>query len=227
MVAQVSERDPGVLAGMIHERTAAFLSTARPRSGGDSIVVSRATVSTLVGLLALDHHLHGGQFAETAGSVWTGQVADLHAPLSTVLPYAFDPDAAKGFHGSFTLRLRGVDPLRYAIDHGRLTMDLAGRTDCTLTADPQTFLRVGIGVVSQLRAALTGKMRAGGRKPWLGFFDQPFVPADPARRRRPLTRLADRVTSAMGADQPGACDDPADQPAFSVAVPYQDGPRGV
>jgi hypothetical protein len=38
-----------------------------------------------------------------------------------------------------------------------------------MTADPQTFLRVGIGVVSQLRASLTGKLRAGDRKLWLGF----------------------------------------------------------
>ena len=38
-------------------------------------------------------------------------------------------------------------------------MDLAGRTDCTLTSDVQTFLRVGIGVVSQTHAALTFKVR--------------------------------------------------------------------
>lgn len=169
LVAQVTERDPVVLAEMIGDATTSFLATVRARSGNDATDVPRATVSTGVGLIALDQHLHGGQLAETSGSMWQGNVADMHSPLRAVLPYAFDPQAADGFRGSFTLRLRGVDPVSYAIVDGHLQIDPDGRTDCTITADPQTFLRVGIGVVSQLRAALTGKLRAGGRKPWLGF----------------------------------------------------------
>jgi len=169
MVAEVPERDMAVLADLIAEGTASFLAAARTRAGDDAISIPRASVSTLVGLLALDHHLHGGQFSETAGSVWNGSVADMHSPLRAVVPYAFDPKAAKSFRGTLTLQLRGVEPLTYAIANGQLEMDSDGRTDCTLTADPQTFLRVGIGVVSQLRASLTGKLRAGGRKPWLGF----------------------------------------------------------
>ena len=169
MVAQVSERDTTVLAGLIAESTASFLAAARIRAGHDAISLPRASVSTLVGLLALDHHLHGGQFSGTAGSVWNGRAADMHSPLRAVMPYAFDPKAAKNFRGSFSLRLQGVEPLTYAVANGRLEMDPDGRTDCTITTDPQTFLRVGIGVVSQLRASLTGKLRAGGRKPWLGL----------------------------------------------------------
>jgi putative sterol carrier protein len=180
MVAQVSERDPVVLADMIAEQAASFLATVRARSGGEEIAaLPGATVTTLVGLLALDQQLHGGQFAETAGSVWQGRVADMHSPLSAVLPYAFDPQAAERFRGSFTLRLRGVEPVRYAIANGELQMDHEGRTDCTLTADPQTFLRFGIGLVSQLRATLTGKIRAGGTKPWLALAVNRLFPPIP------------------------------------------------
>jgi hypothetical protein len=167
MVAQVRERDPEVLATLTGRATADFLSSARARSGDAPVAVPRATVATLVGLLATDHHLHGGQFAETAGSPWAGRVADLHAPLSTVLPYAFDPEAAQTFRGSYTLRLKGVEPVRFAVVDGVLHLDAPGPTDCTMTSDVQTFLRLGIGVVSQMRATLTGRVRAGGRKPWL------------------------------------------------------------
>jgi putative sterol carrier protein len=179
MVAQVTERDPGVLADLLADATASFLSTVRSRPAADAVAFPRGTVATLAGLLALDHHLHGGQFCETAGTVWSGRVADMHSPIRAVLPYAFSPQAAKDFRGSFTFRLRGVEPVHYAIADGEIDMDPGDRTDCTLTADPQTFLRVGIGVVSQLRATLTGKLRAGGRKPWLGFATTRLFPPVP------------------------------------------------
>jgi hypothetical protein len=179
MIAQVSERDPAVLAELTAERTAAFLVAARSRSADDALGFARATVTTLVGLLALDHHLHGGQFTETAGTTWVARVADMYSPLSAVLPYAFDAQAARGFTGSFALRLRGVEPVRYAVIDGALQMDPEGRMACTITADPQTFLRFGIGVVSQLRATFTGRMRAGGSKPWLAFAVNRLFPPIP------------------------------------------------
>jgi putative sterol carrier protein len=177
MVAETPERDTAVLADLIEEGTAAFVASARAHEGHEGIGLPRASVSTIVGLLALDHHLHGGQFSVTAGHGWQGRVADMHSPLRAVVPYAFDPKAAQNFHGSFSLRLRGVEPIRYRVAHGRLELDSDRRVDCTMTADPQTFLLVGIGVMSQLRAALSGKLRAGSRKPWLAFaFSRLFPP---------------------------------------------------
>lgn len=179
MVAQVTERDLDVLAGMIEQATAQFLSTVRAGPGDSPVEMPGATVSTLVGLVAGDHHLHGGQFAQTAGVQWAGRVADMHAPLSIVLPDAFDRVAARGFHGTYLLRLKGVAPIRYAVDDGVLHLDVAGPTDCTVTSDPQTILRLGIGVVSQLRATFTGKLRAGGRKPWLALATNRLFPPIP------------------------------------------------
>lgn len=177
MIAEVPERDTTVLADLIAEGTASFVATARAHAGHEAIGLPRASVSTIVGLLALDHHLHGGQFRQTARSVWHGRVADTHSPLRAVVPYAFDPLAAQNFHGSFSLRLRGVEPLTYSVANGQLELDSDERVECTMTADPQTFLLVGIGVVSQPRAALTGKLRVGGRKPWLGLaFPRLFPP---------------------------------------------------
>jgi hypothetical protein len=169
MVAGVEERDVGVLAEMVEKSTTQFVGDIRALSGDDPVAVPRATVSTLVGLLAADHHLHGGQLTQATGTRWEADVADLRAPLSVVLPYAFDPERARGFTGSFTLRLNGVAAIRYAVVDGRLDTEVAERTDCTVASDPQTFLRMGIGVVSQLRAAATLRLRAGGRRPWLAL----------------------------------------------------------
>jgi putative sterol carrier protein len=177
MIASIPERDVTALADMVAESTASFVAAARAHAGDDAIGLPRATVSTIVGLLALDHHLHGGQFSSTAGSEWHGRVADLHSPLRAVVPYAFDPTAARDLRATFRLRLRGVEPLTYAVADGRLEMDPAGRVDVGMTADPQTFLLVGIGTVSQLRATLTGKLRVGGRKLWLALaFPRLFPP---------------------------------------------------
>ena len=69
MIAEIPERDTTVLADLIEEGTASFVATARAHAGHEAISLPRAKVSTIVGLLALDHHLHGGQFSNTAGSV--------------------------------------------------------------------------------------------------------------------------------------------------------------
>ena len=37
----------------------------------------------------------------------------MHSPQRAVVPYAFDPKAAQNLHGSFSLRLRGVEPVRF------------------------------------------------------------------------------------------------------------------
>jgi putative sterol carrier protein len=177
MVAAVPERNTAVLAQLLRERTASFTETVSALRATDPLKAPRATVGALTALLALDHHLHGGQVAETSGDRWTSEVAGLHAALSTVVPYAFDPEAARGFRGSYALRLRGMEPVTYSVDDGRLTMNVPGRTDCVLTTDVPTFLRMGIGALSQARAVLTGRMRAGGRRPWLaGRVNRLFPP---------------------------------------------------
>lgn len=167
MVASVPERDPAVLSRLLEERTASFLRTVSGLDGDQPLGAPGGSVGVLTALLALDHHLHGGQVAETSGSAWTGEVADLHPALCTVVPYAFDPAAARGFHGSCALHLRGVAPVTYAVEDGRLEVGVPGRPDCVVRSDVPTFLRLGIGTVSQVRAALTRRVRVGGRKPWL------------------------------------------------------------
>jgi len=179
LVAQVEEREPAILADLVEQSTTQFLGTMRALGGDDPVAIPRGTQSVVVALAASDHHLHGGQLAQTAGTRWAGRLADLHVPLRILVPYAFDPAGAAGFTGSYELRLRGVEPIRYAVADGVLLSEPPDRVDCTITTDPQTFLRLGIGVVSQTRATLTGKLRAGGRRPWLALATNRLFPPIP------------------------------------------------
>ena len=57
-----------------------------------------------------------------------------------------------------------------AIRGGRLTVDADdGPVDCHVSADPVALLLVSYGRQSQWVPALTGKLLAWGRKPWLGL----------------------------------------------------------
>jgi putative sterol carrier protein len=51
-----------------------------------------------------------------------------------------------------------------------------GEADCTLRADPEAMLLVGYGRMGKWRAAATGKLLVGGRRPWRALaFDRSFL----------------------------------------------------
>ena len=57
-----------------------------------------------------------------------------------------------------------------AVDHGTAVVTAAGeKSDCVITADPVAFLLLGYGRISQWSPILRGKLRAGGRKPWMAM----------------------------------------------------------
>jgi hypothetical protein len=54
------------------------------------------------------------------------------------------------------------------IDGGRVTVELpGGPTDVRLHSDPVTLNLLLFGRLGRARAALTGKVVVGGRRPWL------------------------------------------------------------
>jgi putative sterol carrier protein len=90
-----------------------------------------------------------------------------------MLPYFVNHAAAAGVRASFDLRLRDKDSprVRLTFDDGTLYVASgpAEPVDCHLSADPTAFLLVMYGRQGPLRPALTGKVVAWGRKPWLAF----------------------------------------------------------
>ena len=88
--------------------------------------------------------------------------------MLSLVPKYLRPSRTKNANISFELRLRGAPRYRLAIADGKGVVTVAGKkADCVITADPVTFLLLGLNRVPQLPQLLRGKLRAGGRKPWL------------------------------------------------------------
>lgn len=129
---------------------------------------------TVAGIASSDVEVHGFDVATAEGGAWsvpvsTGVVA--FDGLLTLLPHYVDGNAAAGFHACYDVRVRGGTRAHFLFDDATLTIEppSARKVDCHISADPGTFLLVGYGRVGPIRPALTGKLVAWGRKPWLGL----------------------------------------------------------
>ena len=88
--------------------------------------------------------------------------------MLSLAPQYLRSSRTKNLRISFEIRARGGRRYRMAITNGTAVVTAAGeKADCVITADPVAFLLVGFGRVPQFPQLLRGKLRAGGRKPWL------------------------------------------------------------
>ncbi|HWI02571.1 MAG TPA: SCP2 sterol-binding domain-containing protein, partial [Acidimicrobiales bacterium] len=71
----------------------------------------------------------------------------------------------------FDVRLRGDGRACLVFDKGDFSVEASpqGRVDCKLSVDPEAFLLVAWGRISQWSAIPKGQLLASGRKPWLGL----------------------------------------------------------
>jgi putative sterol carrier protein len=175
----VSERDPRRLAAMLEQTAASYLAAAADIEAIDTS--ERAAILTADGLvlepavmtcLLLGEQLvHGLDIARAARRPWTIDRDDALLVIPAVLslaPKYLQPARTKELNISFELRMRGGCRYRMAITNGTGVVTAAGeKADCVITADPVTFLLLGLGRVPQFAQLLRGRLRAGGRKPWL------------------------------------------------------------
>lgn len=135
-------------------------------------------LSTLAATLLGELVVHGLDLARASGQRWDiepGHASGIFWGLLPVVPYYVDRQAAADTVATYELRVQGVPAVHLAFQRGELTVTPANgdTADCKITAEPVTWLLTSYGRVSPLRGALTGKIRAGGRKPWLAFsFDR-------------------------------------------------------
>jgi hypothetical protein len=71
----------------------------------------------------------------------------------------------------FDVHLRGDGRACLVFDRGDFSVEATpqGRVDCKLSVDPEAFLLVAWGRISQWQAIPKGQLLASGRKPWLGL----------------------------------------------------------
>ncbi|MGB6163141.1 MAG: maleylpyruvate isomerase N-terminal domain-containing protein [Pseudonocardiaceae bacterium] len=183
----VPERAPGALAELVLDAARTFLATTAGRSPDHMIRTpwygSQASLSlgAATGLLVGEQILHGYDVAKTVRRRWPISTADaalmLHA-VTAMLPLAVNPETARGFTASYEVRARGVPRFVVRFRDGVATMEPTGgqTVDCRLSAEPVDLMLVAYGRISQWGPIARGRLRAWGRKPWLGLkFTSLFV----------------------------------------------------
>lgn len=174
-LTEVPERNMGRLADMIEEATIAYLAAAHHADPTADIPTPNGLVirpPTMTALLFGEQIIHGLDIARAVNARWeiTPRDALMLIPGGlTVAPHYIRPSAAST-RVSFELRIRGGNAYRMAIDHGTAVVSAAGeKSDCVITADPVAFLLLSYGRISQWSPIVRGKLRAGGRRPWLAM----------------------------------------------------------
>jgi hypothetical protein len=172
---EVAERDMGLLAGLLENAAETYLAAASVANEDAAIPAANGLVlspSTMTSLLLGEQVIHGLDVARAARTRWDIRPRDalLVTPGAlSVAPYYLSRSALT-MRASFELRIRGANGYRMAVDHGTATITAAGeRADCVITADPVAFMLLGFGRITQWSPILRGKLRAGGRKPWLAM----------------------------------------------------------
>ena len=172
----VAERDPRRLADMLEETAASYLAAASAvgRSDGVALLTADGLVlepAVMTCLLLGEQLVHGLDIARAANLPWSIGPDDALLVIPAVLslaPKYLRAARTKNTNISYELRMRGGCRYRMAVTNGMGVVTAAGeKADCVITADPVTFLLLGLGRVPQLPQLLRGKLRAGGRKPWL------------------------------------------------------------
>ncbi len=172
----VPERDLRRLADMLEETAASYLAVASTIDASEGVTVLTADglvlePAVMTCLLLAEQLVHGVDIARAGHRPWSIGRDDALLVIPAMLsltPEYLRPSRTKGLDISFELRMRGGNRYRVAISGGTGVVTVAGeKADCVITADPVTFLLLGLNRIPQLPQLLRGKLRAGGRKPWL------------------------------------------------------------
>jgi len=133
------------------------------------------TVATLAALSVSESVVHG---YDLAGALRTRPWLDegsaaAAAPIvmSEMLPLLVDPAGARGFTGSFEVRIRRAPSfvIRLAAGQARTAPAGGGEVDCVLSLSGCDALLVGFRRRRLWRAMASGGALAFGRRPWLGL----------------------------------------------------------
>jgi uncharacterized protein (TIGR03083 family) len=175
-LAGYPERSPDRLAAELTRAMPAFVAAAEAASPGAQLgspVGVAMTPATIAAIVLGEQLIHGLDLARAAGRPWPIEAADarLVIPgLIDLLPSYINRGKARGLRARYELRFGGDLRYQLTVDDGAATTGPAtGQADCVITADPVAFLLVGYGRTGPWGPMLRGQLRAGGRKPWLGF----------------------------------------------------------
>ncbi|MEU7391532.1 maleylpyruvate isomerase N-terminal domain-containing protein [Streptomyces tanashiensis] len=132
------------------------------------------TIAAVTGLMLSETLVHGLDIARGAGLPWHIGADEarlvLGQSMPTMMAAALDPAKARGVSIAFDLVVKGGPRLAVVVDDGAMTVtrDAPPRAyDCRLTVSPTAFLLVSFRRTPIWKEVALGRMRAGGRRPWL------------------------------------------------------------
>ncbi len=170
------ERRPALLADLLLGEVDALVTILEGRSSHDLVPFPAgyqidAAVQSSIALVEL--LIHGLDLARSTGKAWHIAAEDavlaIAGPIA-LMPVAANRQRAKRVRGTVHTRLRGDGCYAVHMSEGNVrTHACSGRADLYVSADPVALLLTGYGRISPFAAALTGKIFAWGRKPWLGL----------------------------------------------------------
>jgi len=176
----VSERRPDVLASLVVDAAQAYLAATARRSPDEAVRTpwygSQASLSLGVAtcLLVGEQVIHGYDIARTVRRRWPISNAEalLTVPVAqAMVPLIVNPEAARGLTTSFEVRPWGGPRFVVRFRDGAPVVEPADgqAVDCRLSAHPVDLMLVVYGRIGQWGPIVRGRLRAWGRRPWLGL----------------------------------------------------------
>jgi Mycothiol maleylpyruvate isomerase N-terminal domain len=173
-LTEVPDRDMHRLANMLEGAASTYLAAAASVDVDAKIPVPNGlsiSAPTMTCLLLCEQLMHGLDISRAARKPWSIDREDALLVIPAVLsiaPKYLHRSVSQRLRVSYELRMRGGNRYRLSVQDGVATVTAAGaKSDCTITADPVAFLLIGYGRAPQLPQIIRGRLRAGGRKPWL------------------------------------------------------------
>lgn len=177
-IADIADTDPDQLAKSITDTAGRFLDAAgacppqSPVRWHAGIVLDSAQLACV---LLGEYLLHGLDIATATGAPWP--IDPAHAALvlygyGPVYPACVDPTTSAGHSSTYQLDLGPAGRLTAQFTDGTLAIRPATddeARDCTITAEPTTFLLVSAGRMPQSTAIALRLLDASGARPELGL----------------------------------------------------------
>ena len=180
ILSTIGEPDLPALADRVEAAVAGLLATADGHQGDPDVpwhAGLRLPLSTLLAVACGEYLVHGHDIAHAARARWpvpSSWARTVFLGVLPVVPHYLLAERAQGRPARFDIRMRGERGARavFAVADGALVIESPApgcHADCHLSADPWAFLLVLYGRSGPLTPALTGRIVAWGRRPWLAL----------------------------------------------------------
>jgi uncharacterized protein (TIGR03083 family) len=179
---RLTDRDPRELAEQLAQASEAFLKEVEADDSRMSMSGVPVDKSVAACILLNELRVHGLDLSRAVGKKGSISPSDallINYAALNLLPALVGRAGARDFNATFEVRFRGGETVAQRFHDGTLTITrgAAPSADCRMSVDPTTALLVAYGRIPRWRAALSGKILAWGRKPWLLLTYQRLLPS--------------------------------------------------